>query len=90
MLANQALNLRSLPTRGARAQLRQRFLERQKAADIQLESALLFPRQQGAASSWPTTAIGAFALLGMGVLLLLQPLASVARWRGRSPAGPCH
>ena len=47
MLANQALNLRSLPTRGARARLRQRFLERQKAADIQLDPALLFPRNRG-------------------------------------------
>jgi hypothetical protein len=28
--------------------------------------------------------------LGMGVLLMMQPLASVARWRGKSTAGPSH
>jgi hypothetical protein len=38
----------------------------------------------------PITAIWALAVLGMGVLLVMQPLASVARWRGRSTAGPSH
>jgi hypothetical protein len=40
--------------------------------------------------SMPITAIWALADLGMGVLLLMQPLSSVARWRGRSTAGPSH
>jgi hypothetical protein len=40
--------------------------------------------------SMPITAIWVLAVLGMGVLLLMQPLASVARWRGRSTAGPSH
>src|SRR5438874_3927009 len=40
--------------------------------------------------SMPITAIWALAVLGMGVLLLMQPQPSVARWRGRSTAGPSH
>jgi hypothetical protein len=40
--------------------------------------------------SMPITAIWVLAVLGMGVLLMMQPLASVARWRGKSTAGPSH
>jgi hypothetical protein len=40
--------------------------------------------------SMPITAIWALAVLGMGVLLVMQPLASVVRWRGRSTAGSSH
>jgi hypothetical protein len=38
----------------------------------------------------PITAIRVLAVLGMGVLLLMQPLSSVDRWWGRSTAGPSH
>src|SRR3954453_22527133 len=40
--------------------------------------------------SMPITAIWALAVLGMGGLLLMQPQPSVARWRGRSTAGPSY
>ena len=40
--------------------------------------------------SMPITAIWVLAVLGMGVLLVMQPRHSIARWRGRSTAGPSH
>ena len=40
--------------------------------------------------STPITAIWALAVLGMGVLLVMQPQSSVSRWQGRSTAGPSH
>jgi hypothetical protein len=38
----------------------------------------------------PITAIWVIAVLGMGVLLEMQPQSSVSRWQGGSTAGPSH
>jgi hypothetical protein len=40
--------------------------------------------------SMPITAIWVIAVLGMGVLLVMQPQSSVSRWQGGSTAGPSH